>query len=74
MTDKKKSLDELKGAVREGEGFEVEKNLSEEDLEGVSGGLAGQCLCKCAADYGGNPTCGGGGGGGSSIVGEEEAM
>ncbi|NJL28962.1 MAG: hypothetical protein HC897_14270 [Thermoanaerobaculia bacterium] len=69
MTDKKKALDELKGAVRQGEGFEVEKNLSDEDLEGVSGGLAGQCLCKCGIDF----SCGGGGGGGSALADEESS-
>ena len=69
MNDKKK-LDDLKGAAKETEApFSVEEGLKEEELEEVSGGALGQCLCKCAADsYPYNPTCGGGGGGGSSSL------
>ncbi|HYU35487.1 MAG TPA: hypothetical protein VEW48_25315 [Thermoanaerobaculia bacterium] len=47
----KELLDEMKGAGD----FAVEKDLTEEDLEAVSGG----CLCKCGDISG----CGGGGGG-----------
>ena len=65
MTDKKKLLDDLKGTVREDEAtFSVEQGLEDDDLEAVSGGT---CLCRCAADNGGNATCGGGGGGGGSF-------
>ncbi|MDX1997723.1 MAG: hypothetical protein SF066_08375 [Thermoanaerobaculia bacterium] len=57
MTDKKKSLEDIRSAVEEGEGFEVERGLTDDDLEAVSGG---ECLCKCSATL----DCGGGGGGG----------
>jgi len=65
MTDKKTLLDDLKAAVQEDEGtFSVDAVLENKKLEGVSGG----CLCRCAADNGGNPTCGGGGGGGGAAL------
>jgi hypothetical protein len=69
MTDPKRELiNEIKASVQKGEeNFEVEKALNEEELDTVSGG---ECLCKCAADYGGNPTCGGGGGGGKAAFDE----
>lgn len=57
-TPKDKNLiDEMKGA-KKGD-FEVEKHLTEEELEAVSGGNA--CLCKCGLTL----DCGGGGGGGN---------
>jgi hypothetical protein len=47
----KELLDEMKGAGD----FAVEKHLTEEELEAVSGG----CMCIC----GHTDSCGGGGGG-----------
>ncbi|HEX3126007.1 MAG TPA: hypothetical protein VH394_01640 [Thermoanaerobaculia bacterium] len=56
-TPKDKNLiDEMKGA-KKGD-FEVEKHLTEEELEAVSGGT---CLCRCGISL----DCGGGGGGGN---------
>jgi hypothetical protein len=57
-------IDEFKKSVQQGDAFEVERELPEGDLDTVSGGV---CQCKCAADNGGNPTCGGGGGGGGAF-------
>jgi CDGSH-type Zn-finger protein len=65
MDDKKKLLDDLKGAAREDEAaFSVEEGLTDEELEGASGG---ECLCHCAADDN-KPSCGGGGGGGHPVL------
>lgn len=61
-TPKDKNLiDEMKGA-KKGD-FEVEKHLTEEELESVNGGVGGTCLCKCGATL----DCGGGGGGGNMV-------
>ena len=49
--------------------YEIEKELTEGELETASGG---ECLCKCAADTG-SPSCGGGGGGGKAGFTDEEA-
>jgi hypothetical protein len=70
MIDPQKELiNELKVSVQESEGFEIEKPLSEDELEEASGGMLSQCQCKCAYDsVGGSPTCGGGGGGGSASI------
>jgi hypothetical protein len=69
MVDPQKELiNELRVSVQANEGFEIEKPLSEEELEDVSGGA---CLCKCAYDSSGSPTCGGGGGGGGAAAFDE---
>ncbi|HEY4564316.1 MAG TPA: hypothetical protein VIJ61_05070 [Thermoanaerobaculia bacterium] len=71
MVDPQKELiNELKVSVQENEGFEIEKPLSEDELEEASGGA---CQCHCAYDSGGGGSCGGGGGGGGAAAFEEIA-
>jgi bacteriocin-like protein len=57
--NKKKVLNDLKKtaekATDKDKSLDVEKELTEKDMESVSGG----CLCKCGLAY----DCGGGGGG-----------